>query len=411
MVRCLRSSTGITALLALIVVAGCGGPRLGEEAESGGPFRVFFTADLTGASAALSRGLLSGMRVAVDSANAAGGIGGRPVVLDVNNDQNDPTKAVSALQERINSGSAPSLVYPGGSSAVALSLLPITTRSGILSMGATVAAQLNDPAKFPYHFGTAEPTAAYIPPFVDVARSHGFTKIAMIYSNDSTGRATEAGYRRDLQAAGLDFQSVGFPADALDVTPQLAQLQAGHPDALIFEGYGAPAQYIIRSRAGMRWTIPSFSTQLSATYPFVHNFSPAQLEGVRVIQANWTVDEGRTPAEMSTFIAQVKQTPEGQSLTETGVRMPVVAAATVQLVSYAAAHNGGKTDTESLIKALYKLPVDGAGATPWVTDSKGPNIYRFTPENHFLTAPSQMFVYVDPGAFDAQGMYVPGKRS
>ncbi|MFC9982898.1 ABC transporter substrate-binding protein [Gordonia sp. NPDC127522] len=398
-------------LAVMVVTAGCGGPRLGEESDSSGPFRVFFTADLTGATATLNRGLLSGMKVAVEQANQAGGIGGRPVVLDVNNDQNDPTKAVSALQERINSGAAPSLVYPGGSSAVALSLLPITTRSGILSVGAAVASKLNNPAEFPFHFGTAEPTAAYIPPFVDVAKERDFTKIAMIFSTDPTGQATEAGYRRDVQAAGLEFQSVGFPPSALDVTPQLAQLQAGEPDALIFEGYGAPVQYIIRSRAGMRWTIPSFSTQLSATYPFVDNFSSTQLDGIRVIQANWTVDEGRTPAEMDDFISQVKATPEGKSLPETGVRMPAVAAATVQLVSYAAEHNGGKTDTQSLVQALYELPIAGEGATPWVTDSKGPNIYRYTPENHFPIAPPQTFVYIEPGAFDDQGMYVPGSSS
>src|SRR5699024_4959152 len=174
---------------------------------------------MTGATSTLNRGLLSGIKVAVDQANAAGGIGGREVELIENNDQNDPTSAVSALQEQINSGNKPDLVYPGGSSAVSLSLLPITTREEILTIGATVASQLNDPESFPYHFGTAELTNAYVPPFGQIAAEQGFEKIAMIFANTPTGQAAEAAYREDLEAAGMEFVSVGYQPDALDMTP------------------------------------------------------------------------------------------------------------------------------------------------------------------------------------------------
>ncbi|KAA0918447.1 ABC transporter substrate-binding protein [Dietzia sp. ANT_WB102] len=400
------------ALALPLVLAGCGGQQLGEEASSDGPYRVFFTADMTGATATLSRALLSGMKVAVDDVNAAGGIGGRQVELIENNDQNDPTSAVSALQELINSGRKPDLVYPGGSSAVSLSLLPITTREEILTIGGTVASQLNDPESFPYHFGTAELTDAYVPPFTMIAEERGFEKVAMIFSNNPTGQAAEVAYREEITAAGLEFVSVGYQPDALDMTPQLEQLRSQNPDALIFEGYGTPVQYLMRSRSGMRWDVPSFSTQTSSTYPFVDDFSAAELEQVRVIQSNWTVDEGETPAEMVEFIDKVKALPEGDTLSKTGVRLPAVSAATFQLTAWAAEKNGGKTDTASIIDTFYNdLPEEGGDATPWVTDSKGPNPYRFTEENHFPLSPPEIFLYIEPGMYDAGGMYVPGKRS
>ncbi|GLB63407.1 hypothetical protein NCCP2495_12850 [Dietzia sp. NCCP-2495] len=400
------------ALALPLVLAGCGGQQLGEESSSDGPFRVFFTADMTGATSTLNRALLSGIKVAVDDANAAGGIGGREVVLVENNDQNDPTSAVSALQEQINSGNKPDLVYPGGSSAVSLSLLPITTREEILTIGATVASQLNDPEKFPYHFGTAELTDAYVPPFVQIAEERDFTKVAMIFSNNPTGQAAEAAYREEVEGAGLEFVSVGYQPDALDMTPQLEQLRSQNPDALIFEGYGTPVQYLMRSRSGMRWDIPSFSTQTSSTYPFVNDFSEEELEAVRVIQSNWTVNEGETPAEMASFIDKVKEMPEGDTLHQTGVRLPAVSAAAVQLTAWAVEQNGGATDTESIVDTFYNdLPEEGGDATPWVTDSKGPNPYHYSEETHFPFSPPEIFLYIEPGMYDDGGMYVPGKRS
>lgn len=409
-----RSVTRLVAgaLVLPLVLAGCGGQQLGEESSTDGPFRVFFTADMTGATSTLNRALLSGIKVAVDDANANGGIGGREVELIQNNDQNDPTSAVSALQEQINSGNKPDLVYPGGSSAVSLSLLPITTREEILTIGATVASQLNDPETFPYHFGTAELTKAYVPPFVRIAEEQGFGKVAMIFSNNPTGQAAEAAYRKDLEAAGLEFVSVGYQPDALDMTPQLEQLRSQNPDALVFEGYGTPVQYLMRSRSGMRWNIPSFSTQTSSTYPFVDNFSEEELEEVRVIQSNWTVNQGETPEEMVEFIEKVKATPEGDTLPKTGVRLPAVSAATLQLAAWAVEQNGGKTDVAPIIETFYEsLPEEGGDATPWVTDSKGPNAYRYTKDNHFPFSPPEIFLYIEPGMYDETGMYVPGKRS
>lgn len=409
----LRFRKSFLALLmtSSIVLAACGGQQLGEESSADGPYRVFFTADMTGATSTLNRGLLAGIKTAVEEANADGGIGGREIELIENNDQNDPTSAVSALQEQINSGNKPDLVYPGGSSAVSLSLLPITTREEILTIGATVAAQLNDPEKFPYHFATAEPTESYVPPFIDIAKERGYEKVAMIFSNDPTGQATEATYREQLEAAGLEFTSVGYQTDALDVTPQLEQLRSQDPDALVFEGYGSSVQYLIRSRSGMGWDIPSYSTQLSSTYPFVANFSPEELEGIQVVQSNWTVDEGETPEETSDFIGRVKETSEGDSVGETGIRLPAVAAAAIQLAKWAAENGGDNTETQAMVDTLYsKLPEDGREATPWVTDSKGANPYRYSSENHFPSSPSESFLYIDPGMYDDDGMYVPGKR-
>lgn len=407
--RLVKAATA--ALTVTITLAGCSGGKLGEDTHDDGVYNIFFTADMSGTTATFNRGLLSGIKAAVGKINDGGGIDGRRVELSEHNDQNDPTTAVSSLQAAINSGNKPDLVYPGGSSAVALSLLPVTTKEEILSIGAAVASELNDPEKYPFHFGTAEPGSAYVPAFIDIAKKEGFSSIAMIYANTPTGQAAEKDYRTAIEEAGMTLESVGYDASALDMTPQLAQLKADKPDALILDGYGTPVQYVVRSRAGMNWSIPTFTDQTASTFPFVTQFSAVELDGIKVVQADWTVNDGNTPKEMETFIQTVKQYPESETLQQTGVRLPSVAGATVQLVAYAAANNDGKIDANSMKKFLEnELPTQGGDNTPWVTDSKGENYFVFDADNHFPSPLPGSYIYIDTGMYDENGMYTPGKR-
>lgn len=396
-----------------MALAGCGETRLGEEAaaSSDGPYRIFFTADMSGPTSSVSRSVLAGVKAATEQVNDAGGIGGRQIELIENNDQNDPTKAVSALQEQISSGNRPDMVYPGGSSAVSLSLLPITTREEIFSAGATQSDLLNNPEEFPYHFGTTEPMATYVDALVNELQDKGHQKVAMAFSNDPTGQASEAVYREVIEAAGLDFTSVGYPTDALNMTPQLEQLRANGPDALVFEGYGTPVQYVMQSLTGMRWDIPAYGTATSSAFPLVDHFSPEQLTNVQVVQENWAIDDGQVAEEMIAFAERAIATPEGAVIADIGIRTPAVAGATVQLAQWAAEKTDGDTSAKAMAEALTSgIAEDGGEATPWVTDAKGPNPYRYTTTNHFPAGSPEVPQFIKPGTYDELGLYVPGAQ-
>lgn len=409
--RLLPLVAGIAATA--LALTGCSDTRLGDDAATStdGPYRIFFTADMSGPTSSASRAVLAGVKAATEQVNEAGGIGGREVELIENNDQNDPTMAVSALQEQINSGNRPDMVYPGGSSAVSLSLLPITTREEIFSAGATQSDLLNDPEKFPYHFGTTEPLKTYVQALVNELEEKDHQKVAMAFSNDPTGQASESVYREVIEEAGLEFTSVGYPTDALNMTPQLEQLRATDPDALVFEGYGTPVQYLIQSLTGMRWEIPAYGTATSSTFPLVDHFSPEQLASVLVVQENWAVNDGEVAEEMQVFAERSINTPEGSVIAETGIRTPAVAGATMQLARWAAEESDGDTSAQAMADALTSgIPEDGGDATPWVTDAMGPNPYRYTATNHFPAGSPEVPLFVKPGTYDELGLYVPGAQ-
>src|SRR3954465_15747490 len=113
----------------LMVLAACGSsskPKAStaptvagaKPLDTNNPYVYLFSADFTGSIQAFTAGEVQGLNAAVTDINAKGGIQGREVQLQTQNDQNDPTQAVNLLQQRLSSGKKPDAMYPGGSSAV-----------------------------------------------------------------------------------------------------------------------------------------------------------------------------------------------------------------------------------------------------------------------------------------------------
>lgn len=94
---------------------------------------------------------------------------------------------------------------------------------------------------------------------------------------------------------------------------------------------------------------------------------------------------------------------------DTGIRTPAVAGATVQLARWAAEQTDGDTSAQAMAAALTSgIAEDGGDATPWVTDAKGPNPYRYTATNHFPTGSPDVPLFISPGTYNERGFYVPG---
>ncbi|TDD38370.1 ABC transporter substrate-binding protein [Actinomadura sp. KC06] len=407
----LALSRGMRILIAmamgtiLATVTACGSGS--ADSAGTGPFVFYVSIDTSGPTAILGGGLLGGARAAITDINAKGGINGREIKLEVSNDQNNPTKAVSELQRRLAKGK-PDLVYPGGSSAVSMSMLPILTRDKVLSVGATSSIQLNDPKKFPYHFGVTPPSAAYVPTFVQLAKAKGYKKVAMIYSDDATGQSSFKQYEGPLKQAGIELVSASYDATALDMTPQLQQLKAQNPQALIVNGYGTAVLYVLRGRSQLGWTLPSYGDQLASPSPIAGKVTAAQIQNYQVIMQTSSLAGDQQHPGLDKVIQTLKTSESAKYLTQAGLALFTT---TYDLLQYVA-HVAGQektTDGEKLAKAFekFKTPAN----PPWV--GKGPKgevtQFEYTPTNHFPKTSATSFKYVQPGTYDGNGFYVPGK--
>lgn len=421
--RLVRSGTrqrrwAAVALVGVFALSACGGNSL-EDDDSGAkssdePFVVYFAGDFSGATADYTTALVAGMRVAAEALNEDGGIEGREVKIETANDQNDPTAAVSNYQKYKASNGAPDLVYPGSSSAVSLSLLPLLSKDKVLSVGATTSAALNDPAKFPFHFGVAEASAAYVPAFVDVAQDKGYQKVGIIYSNDATGQAAKDMYSKELEAAGVEVVAAGYETKALDMTAQLNQLKSQDVDAIVYDGYGTAVLYVLKSRLKTGWTIPSYADQLSGTFPAAAYLSNDQLKDVFNVQPSWLlVDTEPKPDGLEELVDEVKGTPEAKLLSQVGITLFAMGHDALMMASYGidlATGSGTKVPSaDEVAKTLESMDDPSGTDTPWLIDAvEGTSKIQYSADNHFPTAPTDWFTYAAPGTFNEDGFYVPG---
>jgi branched-chain amino acid transport system substrate-binding protein len=379
--------------------------------DTANPFVYLLSADFTGALQQFSVAEQLGINAAIKDINATGGILGRQVVLQTQNDQNDPTTAVNLLQQRLSTGKKPDAMYPGGSSAVSLALEPVLTQNKILATDATSSDALNNPAKYPYFFGVSQLASTPVPSFISNLQTKGYKKIGMIFANNATGQTTEASFSKGIKAAGLDFTSVSYSQNSLDMTPQLQQLKAANVDAVIFNAFGTDTLYIIKSRNQMGWnTEPFYADQTAAAYAYAKNFQPADLKNVFIQTSNAFLANGVATnwSLLQHFIATVKAEEGGPAeLTANGAGLAAVGynAMTMAKIGMQQAKS---TDADAVKAALENLQVP----SPFPFIVFGPNSefgsYNYSATNHFPTLKPTAFAYVVPGTYNADGLYVPG---
>lgn len=113
------SATGLT---------GCGEPE---------PIRLGFIGGLSGINADLGTAGRNGAQLAVEQANAAGGIQGRPLQLIIKDDQLDPEQGKQVTGELLDAGVA--AILGPMTSAVAMAVAPLANQAQVLMMAGTVS--------------------------------------------------------------------------------------------------------------------------------------------------------------------------------------------------------------------------------------------------------------------------------
>lgn len=110
--RALWSVPVAAALLLLLFLSACNERK---------PLRIGYLGSLTGKGAGLGIGGRNGAQLAVEEINRTGGIGGRPLTLQIEDDGQDPQLALAAVQRLIDAGVV-TIVGPMTSSMAAATL-------------------------------------------------------------------------------------------------------------------------------------------------------------------------------------------------------------------------------------------------------------------------------------------------
>ena len=263
----------LVIVAAALGVAGCGGDpqgeRVGLEGSSGstlatatprarapqGPSsygvfddRIVFgqSAAFSGPAGQLGTGMRLGIEAAFAEANRNGGVHGRQLELTSLDDTYEPELAIANTTQLIDEGVF-SLIGAVGT-PTSRSATPVAREAKMPYIAPFTGAEfLRDARNLPnvvnmrssYYQETEEMVAR-------LTEDLGITRIAVMYQDDSFGRAGYQGAREALERRSMQAVSVGlYPRNTTAVKTGLLDLQRGNPEAVIIIGAYRPVASLI----------------------------------------------------------------------------------------------------------------------------------------------------------------------
>ncbi len=217
---------------ALVATGGCGGSK-------GGTIKVGVYGSLTGTTATFGQSTENGARMAIDEINAAGGIGGKQIVMVSEDDQSKAEEAATAVQKLINQDRVIALSGEVASSR-SLAAAPIAQDAGVIMISpSSTNPEVTKKGNFIFR-------TCFIDPFQGTvmakfaAQNLGYKRVAILkdIKNDySVGLAqffTEEFVGR--QVGSITGEQAYAEGDA-DFRSQLTALKANNPEAIFVPGY------------------------------------------------------------------------------------------------------------------------------------------------------------------------------
>ncbi len=225
----------------------------GSEFENGvSDERILFgqSAAFTGPAAQLGTDMKRGIEAAFHEINRRGGVHGRRLELVSRDDAYEPEAAIANTLYLIDDAKVFALIGAVGT-PTSRSATPVAAESNIPYIAPfTGAAFLRDPKwnnvinlRASYNQETEEMVAR-------LTGDLGIKRIAVLYQDDSFGRAGYHGARRALERREMEAVAVGlYPRNTTAVKTALLDLRMASPDAVILIGaYGPVATFIAWAR-------------------------------------------------------------------------------------------------------------------------------------------------------------------
>lgn len=384
-----------TIAVAALVLTGCGNSDSADDTDA--PLQVLYVSGITGLLSPSATGVERGIKAAIDDLNENGGVRGRQVALVTKDNQSDPTRGVTLVQESLNSDTKPDVVIPGVSTNEALAVAPLLDRNGILGVGASSSAQLNDPAKFPYYFSVSALQEDVLAAVADFVAKDGAKKVAVVSPDDGLGDAVGDVLQTEFESVGVTSTDSRFKSDAVDYSGAFAKALESDPDWIFVEGAGAQVGHILSSRlkAGAE-KVPTIAGVTMGSQPLLDlTKGTKQMENLNLVLQPAQVfrDEDERSDEFTSFISRIKE--QGGI----DVSLSTYAAGWEAIKIWAAGMENvdGDLTIENVRKAFESLPSPDKDRIQYTN--------MFTPDNHYVDAQPDEFTIAEPVEL-VDGMFV-----
>lgn len=284
------------------VLAGCGGNE--EREVSSGTFRIGGTGPLTGESAYYGQEVKNGMELAVSEINEAGGIAGKQVEMNFQDDEAEPEKAIQAYDALKEWGVH--MIVGAATSDACIALATETAKDNIflITPSGTAVDCVSNVNAFQICFSDSKQgvsSAEYI-------REHGIAKkIAVIYDSSSTySTGIYESFAKEAKEQKLDIVAAeAFTAENnTDFSEHLQNAKDAGAELVFLPIYYKQACVILKQAADMEYEPAFFGCDGLDGILGVEGFDTALAEGVMLLLP-FTSDDMAEAAQ--TFAAKYEE--------------------------------------------------------------------------------------------------------
>jgi branched-chain amino acid transport system substrate-binding protein len=245
------SKTGALALAlsAGLIAAGCGGSdsssssSSGDSASKGGDVKVAMVLDMTGPVGFAGVEAKKGIDLAVKQANDSDALGGKKIVVNIQDAASDPKQAASLTQKVSRDDSVP-VIMIGPGSAGSLAAAPITQKAKlpttVLESGSPGIVETGD-----FIYRTSTPQDKFTGLMAEHFKNKGVKTVIQVYNNDIPTNESLAKDVWPKLADQYGFQitsSEAVPVTATNFGTIASKIASEKPDAVMLHLSGA--QYV-----------------------------------------------------------------------------------------------------------------------------------------------------------------------
>jgi branched-chain amino acid transport system substrate-binding protein len=192
---------GTLVLAGLSGLAGCASGTAATDDPSPEPVRIAIINPQTGDFSSLGKWEHKGVKLAVDEANAAGGVNGRPIELSVFDDQGVGANAAELAGKVAAAGYV--AIFGSALSGNTLAMAPALASFGIPAMTSGQAPSLGALGN-PFVFLNCATSTTFDETLAEhVVETMGVTSIAMITNESAYGKGERAAFSAALAARGV----------------------------------------------------------------------------------------------------------------------------------------------------------------------------------------------------------------
>jgi ABC-type branched-subunit amino acid transport system substrate-binding protein len=240
-------------------------------------------ADLSGPLASWGMAVRNGLTLALEEANAAGGINGHKLRLIVEDDAYDPERAATAATKLVNKDHVFAIVSPLGTPTVQSALRAIKrTNTLYLFPITTTVDTLAD--EYPNAYALVPPTSLTIAAGLrEILNQRGPLRVGVLSASDSFGHAVAEGAQTELTRRGLQLRaSASFARGSKDFTKQLRALRQSGAEIVVLGTVATETIDVLRAAQRLRWN-PVFLCSSACYTPEIVTLGGSAVNGLYAV--------------------------------------------------------------------------------------------------------------------------------